>query len=115
MRWLVIVCLVLGAHVSLTAIAPGEAGKVLFNWPFAKDSKPAFDVLGSATKVVTQILSVIAGLCFLASVIALFGWLIPAQWWAWLVIVGSVASAVIFLLYLGINALIPLAIDAFLL
>ena len=72
-------------------------------------------VLGSATKVVTQILSVIAGLCFLASAIALFEWLIPAQWWAWLVIVGSVASAVLFLLYLGINALIPLAMDTFLL
>jgi hypothetical protein len=75
MRWLVIVTLLLGAHFALTAIAPGE--KALFYWPFAKDSKPTLDLLGSATKPVTQLLSVVAGLCFLASVGAILGWLVP--------------------------------------
>jgi hypothetical protein len=113
MRWLVIVILLLGAHFSLTAIAPGE--KALFYWPFAKDSKPTLDILGAATKPVTQLLSVVAGLCFLASVVAIFGWLIPPTWLPPLIIIGSVASALLFALNFGINALIPLALDAFLL
>ena len=113
MRWLVIIAVLLGAHFALTAIAPGE--KALFYWPFAKDSKPSLDILGSATKPITQILSVIAGLCFLASAAALFGWLIPTNWWTVLVMVGAVASAILYLLYFSSNALIPLAINAFLL
>ena len=113
MRWLVIVTLLLGAHFALTAIAPGE--KALFYWPFAKDSKPTLDVLGSATKPVTQLLSVVAGLCFLASVGAILGWLVPPVWFSPLIIAGAVASTLLFLLYIGINALVPLAIDAFLL
>ena len=113
MRWLVIITLLFGAHFALTAIAPGD--KVLFYWPFAKDSKPTLDILGSATKSVTQLLSVVAGLCFLASVVAILGWLIPPTWLSPLIIVGTVASTLLFLLYVGINALVPLAIDAFLL
>ncbi len=113
MRWLVIIILLLGAHFSLTAIAPGE--KELIYWPFAKDSKPRLNVLGPASKPVAQLLSVIAGLCFVASVLTLLGWLIPPTWFFPLIIAGTVASALLFLLYVGINALIPLAIDAFLL
>ena len=113
MRWLVIITLLLGAHFALTAIVPGE--KALLYWPFAKDSRPALDVLGSATKPVTQLLSVVAGLCFLASAAAIPGWLVPAAWFVPLIVTGAVASALLFLLYIGINALVPLAIDAFLL
>jgi len=113
MRWLVIITVLLGAHFALTAIAPGE--KALFYWPFTKDSRPALNFLGSATKSLTQVISVIAGLCFLASAAALFGWLIPASWWTVLVMVGAVASAILYVLYFSSNALIPLAINAFLL
>ncbi len=113
MRWLVIVTLLLGAHFALTAIAPGE--KALFYWPFAKDSKPTLDILGSATKPVTQLLSVAAGLCLLASVAAILGWLILPTWFIPLTIIGAAASTLLFLLYIGINALVPLAIDALLL
>ena len=115
MRWLVIVSLLLGAHFALTAIAPAKAGKALFYWPFANDNKPTFGFLGAATKSITPFLSVIAGLCFLASVAVLLGWLIPANGWTPLVIVSAVASAALYLLFFGVNALVPLAIDAFLL
>ena len=80
MRWFMILILVLGAHFALTAIVPGEAGKVLFYWPFAKDSQPTINIFGPATKVIARVLSVIAGFCFLASVAALFGWLIATFW-----------------------------------
>jgi hypothetical protein len=113
MRWLVIFAPLLGAHFALTAIAPG--GKTLVYWPFAKDSKPTLDILGAATKPITQILSVTAGLCFLTSVASIFGWLIPPAWLPALMIIGSVASCLLFVLYVGINALIPLVINIFLL
>ena len=115
MRWFMILILVLGAHFALTAIVPGEAGKVLFYWPFAKDSQPTINIFGPATKVIARVLSVIAGFCFLASVAALFGWLIPANWWTLLIIVGSVSSALLFLLYVGLYTILPLVIDAVLL
>jgi hypothetical protein len=113
MRWLVIITLLFGAHFALTAIAPGD--KTLFYWPFAKDSKPTLDILGSATKSVTQLLSVVAGLCLLASVMAIFDWLIPSTWFSPLIIIGTAASILLFMIYIGINAVVPLAIDAFLL
>ena len=113
MRWFVIITLLMGAHFALTAIVPGQ--KALFYWPFAKDSRPTLDILGYMTKPVTQLVSVVAGLCFLASVLAVFGWLIPFTWLPPLIITASVASLVLFMLYIGVNALIPLAIDAFLL
>ena len=113
MRWLVIITALLGAHFALTAIAPGE--KALFYWPFAKDSKPSLDILGSAAKPVTLLLSVVAGLGFLTSAMAILGWLIPPAWFYPLIILGAVASTLLFLLYIGVNALVPLAIDAFLL
>lgn len=115
MFWIVVIVLALGAHFSLTAIAPGQAGKAAFYWPFAKDSQPMIAVLGGAAQTVTMLLSGIAGLCFLAGILALFGWLVPAGWLPALIAVGAIASALLYLLYFGVNALIPLAIDAFLL
>ena len=113
MRWVVIIVLLLGAHFALTAIAPGA--KELIYWPFAKDSKPRLNVLGSASRPATQLLSVVAGLCFAASVLAILGWLIPPTWFLPLIVSGTVASSVLFVLYIGVNALIPLAINVFLL
>lgn len=115
MRWVAIVFLVLGAHFALTAIAPGEAGKAFFYWPFAKDSQPKINLFGSATKVTAQVLSIIAGLCFLASVAALFEWLIPSNWFTLLIIIGSVSSVLLFLLYVDLYAILPLIIDVVLL
>lgn len=57
----------------------------------------------------------IAGLCFLVATAALLGWLIPANWWTALVSMGCASSALLYLLYVGLNAIIPLVIDAILL
>jgi hypothetical protein len=114
MQWIVIGILGFGAHLSFTAIAPGEAGKASFYWPFAKDSEPAFDFLGSATIRITQLLSVTAGASFLAAIAGIFGWLVPSNWWIPLVVLGSASSAVLFICYIGIHSLIPLAIVVFL-
>lgn len=119
MRIVVIVLLLLGAHFSLTVFAPAQAGKAMFYWPFAHDSKPILNNIGGLLKVgesiVTSLLGAVAGLSFLAAVITLFGWVIPAYLWPVLVIVGALASILLYILYFGIYSLVPIAIDAVLL
>ena len=113
MRILVIALLIFGAHFNLTANVPGL--QALIYWPFATSTKPAIALFGAYPNAPTQLLSVVAGLCFIAALLAIFGWLVPANWFTPLVIVASGASAVLYILYFGLFALIPLAIDAVLL
>jgi hypothetical protein len=47
----------------------------------------------------------------IAALLALFGWLIPANWFAPLIVVAAIASALLYVLYFGLFALAPLAID----
>jgi hypothetical protein len=115
MDWPVIIALLLAAHFALTATFPGKAGKAAFYWPFAKDSNPRLNIFGSFTQPVTLLLSITAGACLLASVASVFGWLIPAGWFHLLAGLGTIASALLYLLYISRYSLIPLAIDAFLL
>ena len=109
MRIIVIALLLLGAHFNLTAVVPGA--KALIYWPFGTDTKPLLAVFGPYPNSPTQLLAVLAGASFIAALLALFGWLIPANWFAPLVIVAALASAVLYVLYFGLFALLPLAID----
>jgi hypothetical protein len=111
---LVFVLLLLGAHFSLTANVPAEAGKAWVLWPFAADSQPVVALFGTSNTPM-QLLSVIAGVAFVAAALALMGWIIPSTWWMPLVLVAVAASSVLFLLYVGPWALIPIAINAVLL
>ena len=51
--------------------------KAKFYWPFAKDTTPTLNLFGGATRPITQLLSALAGICFLAAAVALLGFLIP--------------------------------------
>lgn len=116
MRILIAVLLLVGAHFSLTANVPAQAGQARFFWPFAADTKPALDILPQeATRTVTSLLSVVAGACFLAATLGLFGLVVPASWWSPLVVTGAVSSGLLYLLYIGPWALLPLLIDTLLL
>jgi hypothetical protein len=86
-----------------------------FYWPLAKNTTPTLNLFGGATRPITQVLSALAGICFLAAAVAHLGLLIPASWWTPLVIAGAAAPAVLYILYSGVNAIIPLAVDALLL
>lgn len=110
MRILVAVLLVLGAHFSLTALIPGP--KALFYWPFGPESKP---IIGAGIGVLRPVLSVIAGVCLLGAAAALFGLIIPAAWFVPLVVVGSIASILLYVLYLSVYSIIPIGIDTILL
>lgn len=119
MRILVIVLLLLGAQFALTAFAPTPAGKAWLLWPFADDSKPWLPLIGGLPKqggsLVTPLLAGLAGLCFLAAVLALFGWLVPVDWWRTLVLVASISSLLLFALYPSLWAIPPLLVDLILL
>ena len=110
MRILVAVLLIVGAHFSLTALIPGP--KSVFYWPFEPESKPS---VGLGAGVLTPLLSVVAGVCLLAAAAALFGLIVPAAWFVPLVVVGSIASILLYVLYLSAFSIIPIAIDVILL
>ena len=115
MRIVVLALLIVAAHFSLTAFAPGQAGKALIYWPFAADSKPILAGVGGLPQqggsILTPALAGLAGLCLLAAVAALFGVVVPADWWTLLVVAGSVLSITLFVLYLSPLSLLPIAID----
>ena len=119
MRIIVIILLVLAAHFSLTPFAPAQAGKAMFYWPFAADSRPLLAFAGGlpsqSGSVLTPLLAGIAGLCLLAGALGLFGILVPANLWSLLVVAGAIASMLLYVVYFGVFALIPMIIDAVLL
>ena len=115
MRFLIILLLLAGALFALTATVPAPARKNWVFWPFAADSQAVFGLAGEGIDTVTKLLSVIAGVCFVAAVLALFGLLIPAELWGVFVGVASIASLVLYLLYLGPRVMLPIVIDIFLL
>lgn len=115
MRIFVLILLVLAAHLNLTAFAPSPAGKAVFYWPWAADSRPIVAGIGGLPQegsgIVTPALAGIAGICFLAAVLALLGIVVPTDWWTPLIGVGVAASIVLFVLYLSPLSLIPIALN----
>lgn len=115
-RILVAILLLVGAHFSLTANVPAENGRAWLAWPFAADTRPALKILPEeAARPLTSLLSVVAGACFVGAAMSLFGLMVPASWWRPLVVTAAVSSALLYLLYIGPLALLPLVIDALLL
>ena len=115
MKFLVTLLLLVGAHFALTANIPAPTGKEWILWPFATDSQAVLHLTGEGVASFTKLLSVIASVCFLAAVMALFGWAFPAEWWGALVGIGSTTSLILYLLYLSPWAILPIAVDLFLL
>jgi hypothetical protein len=115
MKFLITLLLLAGAHFALTATMPAKMGKGWFLWPFAADSQAVLGLTGEGAMNITKLLSVIAGVCFLAALMALFGLIIPTEWWGVLVGMASVSSLALYLLHLGPWAVLPIVIDIFLL
>lgn len=119
MRFVIIIVLLLAAHFSLTVFVPGAAGKAAFYWPWAADTQPVLAGIGGVPQqgggFITPSLAGIAGLCLLGAVAALLGIVVPAEWWTALVIVGAVASLILFVLYFSPLAIAPIILDIVLL
>lgn len=115
MRFVVAALLFVRAHFSLTALIPTPAGKAWLFWPIAADSKPVLGVLGGLPAALNPAFSGVSAAAFMAAVLALFGLFVPAGWWPTLVLVGATTSFLLYVLYLGRWAALPIAIDAVLL
>ncbi len=117
-RIIVLVLLLLGAQFSATVFAPAKAGAAWLLWPFAEDSQSWLGIVGGtkqSASPLTLLLAGVATLCFLAAALGLFGIAVPADGWRLLVLVAVGASALLHVLFFGIWALAPIAVDGLLL
>lgn len=116
MRYLVLFLLLLGAHFSLTPFAP--APKAWSGWPFSVESRSWLSFVGGLPSqsggLATPVLAGLAGLGFLAAALGLFWSAIPAGAWPLIVVGSAIASGLLYVLYIGLWAILPLLLDALL-
>ena len=63
----------------------------------------------------TPILAIASAIAFLLAAAALLRWLVPGQWFRWLIVVGAVLSIVLQGIWLSGWAVLPLLVDVALL
>ncbi|HSJ55060.1 MAG TPA: hypothetical protein VLC52_15065 [Anaerolineae bacterium] len=121
--WIVIlVLLLLGAQLNLTALVPLQpggapppwwvGGRLL--WPFAVETRtllPAGDLLN----VLTPVLAILSAACFLLAAAALLRRVVPGRWFPWLIVVGAILSILLQVIWFSVWAIFPLLVDAALL
>jgi hypothetical protein len=119
---LMLVLLLLGAQLNLTAIVPLQAGDTpppwwvggRLLWPFAVETHtllPAGDLLNA----VTPILAFASAACFLLAVAALLRWVVPEAWFPWLIVTGAVLSIALQVIWFSGWVVLPLLVDGALL
>ncbi|HEX8681352.1 MAG TPA: hypothetical protein VF707_03495, partial [Ardenticatenaceae bacterium] len=107
MRNVLLVLLLLGAHLNLTALVPLQAGDVpppwwvggMLLWPFAVETHTLLPP-GDALNTLTPILAITAATCFLLAAAALLRRVVPGQWFPWLVVLGAVLSIMLQVIWL---------------
>jgi hypothetical protein len=92
---LILILLLLGARLNLSGIVPlqiGDSpapwwvgGRLL--WPFAVETRTLLH--GNALNTFTPLLSITSAILFLLAAAALLHWLVPGQWFAWLIVAGA--------------------------
>ena len=118
----ILVLLLLGAHLNLTALVPAAAGQGPppwwvgggLLWPFFADTGTLLPA-GGIRDVLTPILGIAAAACLLLAAGALLGWLVPESWFRGLIVTGAVASIVVQVVWISGWAVLPLVVDAALL
>lgn len=121
--WVVIlILLLLGAQLNLTAIVPLQpgdppppwwvGGRLL--WPFAAET-PTLIPAGDVLNTLTPILGIASGIFFLLAAAALLRWVVPGNWFRWLIVAGAVLSILLQVIWLSGWAVLPLLVDAALL
>ncbi len=114
---LVLVLLLLGAQLNLSGIVPLQVGdspapwwvggRLL--WPFAVQTRTLLS--GDALNTFTPILSITSAIFFLLAAAALLRWLVPEQWFPWLIVAGAVLSVVLQIIWFSGWAILPLIVD----
>ena len=119
----IVVLLLVGAQVNLSALVPAAAGQAPpplwvgggLLWPFFADTRTLLPA-GGTRDTLTPILGITAAVCFLLAAAALLSWLgVPASWMPWLIGGGAVLSVVLQVAWLSGWAVLPLLVDAALL
>lgn len=119
---LVLVLLLLGVQLNLTALIPLQRGQApppwwvggRLIWPFAVETRTLLPP-GDLLNTVTPLLAIAASACFLMAVAALLRWLVPAEWFPWLIVAGAVLSIVLQVIWFSVWAIFPLLVDVALL
>ncbi len=114
---LILVLLLLGAQLNLSGIVPLQVGdspapwwvggRLL--WPFAVETRTILQ--GNALNTFTPILSITSAIFFLLAAAALLRWLVPGQWFSWLIVAGAVLSIVLQVIWFSVWAILPLIVD----
>src|SRR6266542_3797369 len=115
---IVLVLLLLGAQLNLTAIVPLKAGdppppwwvggRLL--WPFAVETHTLLPP-GDALNTLTPILAIASAIVFLMAAAALLRWVVPAKWFQWLIVAGAALSIVLQVIWFSVWAVLPLLVD----
>ena len=117
--WIImLILLLLGAHLNLTALVPLQVGDPSppwwvggrLVWPFAVETRtliPAGDLLNT----VTPLLAIAAAICFLLAAAALLRRRVPADWFPRLVVAGAITSIALQIIWFSGWAVLPLLVD----
>ena len=114
---LILVLLLLGAQLNLSGIVPLQVGappapwwvggRLL--WPFALETRTLLQ--GNALNTFTPILSITSAILFLLAAAALLRWLVPGEWFPWLIAAGAVLSIILQVIWFSGWAILPLLVD----
>jgi hypothetical protein len=115
---LVLIALLLGTQLNLTAIVPLQpggtpppwwvGGRLL--WPFAVETRTLIP-RGDLLNTLTPVLGILSATCFVLAALALLRWGIPAHWFTWLIIVGAVSSLVLQVVWFTGWAVLPILVN----
>jgi hypothetical protein len=116
--WIVIlVLLLLGAQLNLSGIVPLQVGDSAapwwvggrLLWPFAVETRTL--IQGDLLNTLTPILAISSAIFLLLAAAALLRWLVPGQWFSWLIVAGAVLSIVLQVIWFSGWAIFPLLVD----
>lgn len=118
----ILVLLFLAAQLNFTVLVPLQAGdppppwwvggRLL--WPFAVETRTLL-TSGDALNTLTPLLGIASAMCFLLAAAALLRWVVPGEWFPWLVVAGAVLSIGLQILWLSGWAVLPFLVDVALL
>ena len=113
----ILVLLLLGAQLNLSAIVPlqpGDSpapwwvgGRLL--WPFGLETRTLLQ--GDLLNTVTPILAISSTICFLMAAAAILRWRVPGKWFPRLAAVGAVLSIFLQVIWFSVWAIFPLLVD----
>jgi hypothetical protein len=115
---LMLVLLLLGAQLNLTALVPLQAGGTpppwwvggRLLWPFAVETHtliPAGDLMNT----LTPILAIVSAILFLLAAAALLRRVVPGKWFQWLIVASALLSIVLQVVWFSGWAVFPLLVD----